>query len=57
MNHAVKMAGFPKIKTLLDFDFDFQLSINKSQIEDFNSLRFTNSIKNIIKLYVLLVLC
>lgn len=48
MNHAVKMAGFPKIKTLLDFDFDYQPSINKSQIEDFNSLRFIKNMENIV---------
>jgi len=48
MNHAVKMAGFPKIKTLLDFDFDYQPSINKAQIEDFNSLRFIENMENIV---------
>lgn len=48
MNHAVKMAGFPKIKTLLDFDFDYQPTINKAQIEDFNSLRFIENIENIV---------
>lgn len=48
MNHAVKMAGFPKIKTLLDFDFDYQPSINKVQIEDFNSLRFIENKENIV---------
>lgn len=48
MNHAVLMAGFPKIKTLLDFDFDYQPSINKAQIEDFNSLRFVEAQENIV---------
>ena len=48
MNHAVKMAGFPKIKTLLDFDFDYQPTINKAQIEDFNSLRFIENMENIV---------
>lgn len=48
MNHAVKMAGFPKIKYLSDFDFDFQPSINKNQINDFNSMRFIEMKENII---------
>jgi len=48
MNHAVKMAGFPKIKTLLDFDFEYQPTINKAQIEDFNSLRFIENMENIV---------
>lgn len=48
MTHAVLMAGFPKIKTLNDFDFDYQPSINKAQIEDFKSLRFIESKENIV---------
>lgn len=48
MNHSVKMAGFPKVKTLKDFDFDYQPSINKTQIEEFNSLRFIENKQNIV---------
>ncbi len=48
MQHAVKMAGFPKIKYLSDFDFDFQPSINKNQILDFNSMRFIEEKFNIV---------
>ncbi len=48
MQHAVKMAGFPKIKYLSDFDFDFQPSINKNQIFDFNSMRFIEDKFNIV---------
>ena len=48
MNHAVKMAGFPKLKYLKDFDFSFQPSLNKNQIEDFNSLRFIENNENIV---------
>ena len=48
MNHAVKMAGFPKLKYLKDFDFSFQPSLNKNQIEDFNSLRFIENTENIV---------
>lgn len=48
MNHSVKMAGFPKIKYLSDFDFEFQPTINKNQIYDFNSMRFIEDKQNII---------
>jgi DNA replication protein DnaC len=48
MNHAVKMAGFPRIKTLGEFDFDYQPAINKAQIYDFNSLRFIENKENIV---------
>ena len=48
MKHAVKAAGLPKIKTLIEFDFDYQPTINKEQIEDFNSLRFIENKENIV---------
>lgn len=48
MNHSVKMAGFPKVKYLKDFDFEYQPSINKTQIEEFNSLRFIEEKDNIV---------
>lgn len=48
VNHSVQMAGFPKIKSLADFDFDYQPSINKQQIMDFNSLRFIEKKENTI---------
>lgn len=38
--HSVKMAGFPRITTLQEFDFSYQPTINESQINDFASLRF-----------------
>ena len=34
INHSVKMAGFPKIKTLAEFDFEYQPSISKEQIQE-----------------------
>ena len=46
INHSVKMAGFPKIKTLAEFDFEYQPSINKEQIQEFNSLRFIEKQEN-----------
>lgn len=48
VNHSVQMAGFPKIKSLAEFDFDYQPSINKQQIMDFNSLRFIEKKENIV---------
>lgn len=48
ISHSVKMAGFPKIKSLTDFDFEFQPSINQQQIYDLNSLRFIEKQENIV---------
>ena len=50
IQHSVKVAGFPSVKTLSKFDFDFQESINKQQIYDFNSLRFIDKQENIFNL-------
>ena len=36
ISHSVHMAGFPKLKTLTDFDFSFQPSVNQQQIYDLN---------------------
>ncbi len=47
--HAmVKVAGFPHLKELKDFEFDFQPKINKQQLLDFESLRFLESNSNIL---------
>lgn len=48
IQHSVKVACFPSVKTLSEFDFDFQESINKQQIYDFNSLRFIDKQENIV---------
>ena len=48
MNHSVKIANFPKLFSLMDFDFEFQPSINRQQIEDFISLRFLQNAENIV---------
>lgn len=47
-NAMVKVAGFPHLKEMKDFDFDFQPKINKKQFLDFQSLRFLESNSNII---------
>ncbi len=48
VNHSVQTAGFPKRATLAEFDFEYQPSINKEQIYDFNSLRFIEKKENIV---------
>lgn len=48
VKHSVKMAGFPKVKTLAEFEFDYQPSINQQQIQDLNSLRFIEKQENVI---------
>ena len=47
-NAMVKVAGFPHLKEIKDFDFDFQPKINKQQFLDFESLRFLENNSNII---------
>lgn len=47
-NAMVKVAGFPHLKEMEDFDFEFQPKINKQQFLDFESLRFLESNSNII---------
>lgn len=44
----VKVAAFPFEKELDEFDFDYQPSINKSQIRDFTSLRFIENKENLL---------
>lgn len=48
MNACVKVANFPFIKRLIDFDFSFQPSINKEQIMNFKYLQFLEKKENII---------
>jgi DNA replication protein DnaC len=47
-NQMVKVANFPFIKTLEDFDFSFQPIINKDVILDFKNLRFVENKENIL---------
>jgi len=44
----VKVAAFPHLKEIKDFDFSFQPSVNKEQILDFASLRFIERKENIV---------
>lgn len=45
---CVKVANFPFLKELDDFEFEFQPSINKQQILDLKSLRFVENNENIL---------
>lgn len=48
VNACVKTANFPFLKTLDDFDFDFQPSVNKSEVQELTSLKFVEKNENII---------
>ena len=48
INACVKVANFPFLKGLEDFEFDFQPTLNKSQIKDLMSLRFLEKKENIL---------
>ena len=48
INACVKVANFPFIKTLDDFDFNFQPTINKDKIKDLETLRFIENKENIL---------
>ena len=45
---CVLTANFPYIKTLDDYDFSFQPSINKDKIMDFKNLRFLEKKENVL---------
>ena len=45
---CVKVANFPFYKTLDDFDFSFQPSLNKEKILEFKNLRFIENKENIL---------
>jgi len=45
-----KMAGFPTIKTLKQFDFDFTIGVNRRQIEELSTMEFVKRNENIILL-------
>lgn len=48
MGACVKVAGFPFLKTLEDFDFAFQPTINKEVMLDFRNFRWIDKKENII---------
>lgn len=48
INAYVKVAGFPFIKTIKDFDFSYQPSLNKTLIHDLATCRFLEKKENIV---------
>ncbi len=48
MNSCVKVANFPFLKTIEDFDFSFQPGINKGKVLDLLTLRFLEHQENIL---------
>ncbi|MEG1821278.1 MAG: ATP-binding protein, partial [Malacoplasma sp.] len=47
-NNNIKVAHFPYIKEIKDFNFEYQPSINKEEIKDLSTLRFIEENKNIL---------
>jgi DNA replication protein DnaC len=45
---CVKAANFPFMKTMDDFDFDFQPGINREQIPGYRNLRFMEKAENLV---------
>ena len=48
LNACVKVANFPFIKTMDDFDFSFQPTLNRDMIRGFTDLRFIEQKENIL---------
>jgi len=48
VENQIQMSGFPFRKTLEVFDFDFQPSIDKSQIDELATMRFVENKENVI---------
>lgn len=46
----MRMAGFPSVKTLSQFDFTFQPSLDERQIRELATLRFVSEAHNVILL-------
>jgi DNA replication protein DnaC len=44
----IKAAAFPFVKTIEDYDFDFQPCVNKQEILELASLRFMDNAENIV---------
>jgi DNA replication protein DnaC len=44
----MKFAGFPSTKTLDNFDFEFQPSIEKTLVNDLAGLRFLHNVENVV---------
>ena len=47
-DRRIRMANFPYIKTLADFDFSFQPSIPRAVVDDLATLRFLDAAENVV---------
>ena len=47
-NQLIKMAGFPRLSRIEDFDFMYNLQINKIKINGFLNMNFVEKAENII---------
>jgi len=50
LNRRIKAAQFPQMKTINEFEFNFNPSVNKRQIRDLASCRFIHGFENILLL-------
>lgn len=48
VENQIKMSGFPYRKTLEQFDFDFQPSLNKEQIMELATMRFVENKESVV---------
>ena len=48
IDNQVQMSGFPMKKTMSDFDFAFQPSIDKKQIDELCTMRFLENTENVV---------
>ena len=48
MYKLLAVSAFPFEKTLNDFEFDFQPSLNKAKIKDLETLRFLDNKENVL---------
>lgn len=48
MSACMRVANFPYLKTMEDFDFGYQPSIPKEQVVDFKTLSFLEKYENIL---------
>ena len=48
MRQRIRSSGFPFVKTLSDFDWDFQPSIPRAKVEELATLRFVDDVENVL---------
>lgn len=47
-NQRIRSSGFPYVKGLADFDWDFQPSVPRAEIEELATLRFVERAENVL---------